>query len=102
MLITINMARPLKIRRIKCNPSAYYFKPRGIPLYQLEEITINADEVEAIRLADLEGLSHEDSAERMRISRATFGRIVNSSRNKIANAILNGKAIKISEEDFNK
>lgn len=96
------MARPIKKRRINCNPSAYYFKPRGIPMFQLDEITINADEVEAIRLADLESFSHEDAASKMKISRATFGRIVHSARNKIANAILNGKAIKIPEENFNK
>lgn len=71
-------------------------------MFQLDEITINADEVEAIRLADLESFSHEDAASKMKISRATFGRIVHSARNKIANAILNGKAIKIPEENFNK
>lgn len=71
-------------------------------MFQLDEITINPDEIEAVRLADLEDLSHEDAAVKMKISRATFGRIVHSARNKIANAILNGKAIKISQEDFNK
>lgn len=102
MLITIFMARPTKKRRIRCNPTAYYFKPRGIPLYELEEIKINPDEVEAIRLADLEGLSQEDAAVQMKISRATFGRIVNKARYKLANAVLNGKAVMISEDDFKK
>ena len=91
------MPRPKKKRRIKCNPAAYYFKPRGIPLIQLEEIILEQDELEAIRLADYDGLSHEEAALKMKISRATFGRIVHSARNKIADSIINGKAIKISE-----
>lgn len=91
------MARPIKKRCVRCNPSVYYFKPRGIPILELEEISINPDEVEAIRLADLKNYSHEEAANKMKISRATFGRIVHSARNKIADAILNGKAIKISQ-----
>jgi predicted DNA-binding protein (UPF0251 family) len=94
------MARPRKLRRIKCNPTAYYYKPRGIPLSELEEVVLNADELESVRLADYKKLSHENAAAKMKISRATFGRIVHSARNKIANAILNGKAIKVSEEGF--
>jgi predicted DNA-binding protein (UPF0251 family) len=95
------MARPTKKRRIRCNPAAYYFKPRGIPLLQLEEIILRPDEIEAIRLADLESLSHEKAAVKMEISRATFGRIVKKARNKLADAVLNGKAVMISEKDFN-
>lgn len=71
-------------------------------MFELEEIIINPDEVEAIRLADLENYSQEEAAEKMNISRATFGRIVHSARNKIAEAILKGKAIKIDQEGFNK
>lgn len=95
------MARPTKKRRIRCNPAAYYFKPRGIPLLQLEEIILRPDEIEAIRLADLESLSHKKAAVKMEISRATFGRIVKKARNKLADAVLNGKAVMISEKDFN-
>ena len=90
------MARPKKIRRINCHPTAYYFKPRGIPLYELQEILLESDELEAIRLADYQNLSHEDAASRMKISRATFGRILHSARGKVADGILNGKAIQIS------
>lgn len=96
------MARPIKKRRIRCNPAAYYFKPRGIPLYLLEEITLKPDEIEAVRLADLKGLSQEDAAVQMKISRATFGRILNKARFKLADAVLNGKAVMISEDDFKK
>lgn len=91
------MARPKLKRTIRCNLSACYFKPWGIPISDLEEIILNDDEVEAIRLADLDGLFHEDAAIKMKVSRATFGRVLHSARNKIADSILNGKAIKISE-----
>ncbi|MGA7838740.1 MAG: DUF134 domain-containing protein [Ignavibacteriaceae bacterium] len=92
------MPRPKKYRRVCCNPSAYYFKPRGIPVYELEEIVLRHDELESLRLADLLALSHEDAAREMNISRATFGRIVKTARSKITDGILNGKAIRISED----
>lgn len=93
------MTRPKKYRNIKCDPAAHYFKPRAIPLCELEEVVLEADELESLRLADHIGLSHEEAAEKMDISRATFGRIVGKARGKVADALLNGKAIKIS---FNK
>ncbi|MBP8698493.1 MAG: DUF134 domain-containing protein [Syntrophorhabdaceae bacterium] len=71
------------------------FKPQGIPIAQLENVLLNLDELETIRLADFEGLYHERTAGQMNISRATFGRILESARRKITDAILNGKAIKI-------
>ncbi len=63
----------------------------------LEETLLEHDELEAIRLADALGLSHDDSAKRMKISRQTFGRIVHKARKKIALSILEGKAIRITE-----
>ncbi|MCX6150602.1 MAG: DUF134 domain-containing protein [Ignavibacteriales bacterium] len=92
------MPRPKKHRKINCNPVSYYFKPQGIPMTELEEIILDADELEALRLADLLAYSHERSAIKMKISRATFGRIVESARNKVVDAILHGKAIKIGNE----
>jgi len=89
------MPRPKKCRHIGCNPRVFYFKPRGIPLFQLEETGLDMDELEAIRLADYEGMYHEDGAEKMNISRATFGRILNNARRKVADAIVNGKALRI-------
>lgn len=77
---------------------SYYFKPAGIPMGHLEEVTLENDELEAIKLGDLLSLSQEEAAEKMKISRATFGRIVNSAHIKIADSIINGKAIKISAE----
>ena len=90
------MPRPKKYRKTTCDPAAYYFKPRGIPMKELEEIILEKDEVEAIKLADFDNLSHEEGAKKMKVSRATFGRILNGARNKIAECILMGKAIKIS------
>jgi predicted DNA-binding protein (UPF0251 family) len=77
----------------------YYFKPRGIPLVDLEEVSIRLDELEAIRLADYEGLYHEDAAQKMKISRATFGRILDEARHKVAEAIIKGKALKIETDN---
>ena len=71
------------------------FKPAGIPARDLEAIVLALDEMEAVRLADLEGLYQEEAAERMGVSRPTFGRIVESGRRKIADAIVRGKALVI-------
>lgn len=90
------MARPKKNRKINCKLNVYYFKPRGIPMIELESILLEKDEVESIRLADYKSLSHEDAAVNMKISRATFGRIIKSARHKISQAILEGKAIEIT------
>ena len=89
------MSRPKKCRFVGCRPNANYFKPRGILLFQLEEVLLRLDELEALRLADYEGLYHEDAALKMKISRATFGRILDEARRKVANAIINGKALRI-------
>jgi uncharacterized protein len=89
------MARPIKCRRVDFFPGVGYFKPAGIPLGDLEEIQLSIEEIEAIRLKDLEGLEQEKGAERMNISRSTFQRVLTSARHKIADAILHGKAVRI-------
>jgi uncharacterized protein len=89
------MARPPCPRRVAGPPTCDYFKPRGVPMTQLEEVALTIDELEALRLADLEGLYHDDAAERMGVSRATFGRIVDAARRKVAEALVRGKALKI-------
>lgn len=89
------MTRPKKCRCVNASPQAVYFKPRGIPLTELEEVSIDLDEFEAIRLADYEGLYHEDAASRMKISRPTFGRILSEARRKVAEVLIKGKALKI-------
>ncbi|RJX30279.1 MAG: DUF134 domain-containing protein [Oxalobacter sp.] len=92
------MVRPRKPRHIDCQISATYFKPKGIPMRVLEEIALDMEEVEAIRLADVEGMYHADAALKMGVSRPTFGNIIASAHKKIATALLEGKALRISTE----
>jgi len=89
------MPRPRHCRRVWQLPQANYYKPRGIPLSVLEEVTLTVDEFEAIRLTDLEGLYQADAAEKMNISRQTLGRVLESAHKKIADALVNGKALLI-------
>jgi predicted DNA-binding protein (UPF0251 family) len=77
-----------------------FFKPAGIPLRVLEEVRLTVEEAEAIRLKDMEGLEQEEGAEKMSISRPTFQRILSSARQKVAHALLNGKAIRIEGGNF--
>jgi predicted DNA-binding protein (UPF0251 family)/predicted Fe-Mo cluster-binding NifX family protein len=70
-------------------------KPAGIPARELEEVRLGFDEAEALRLADLEGLYQEAAARSMGVSRQTFGRIIETARRKVADAILNAKALRI-------
>ena len=95
------MVRPRLCRRILAEPDVTYFKPRGIPLRELEEITLSVEEFESVRLKDLEGLEQEECAKKMNISQPTFHRLVLSARKKIADAIINGKAIKIEGGNYN-
>ena len=94
------MSRPPKCRRVAFLPGATYFKPAGIPLRALEEVRLSIEEAEAIRLKDLEELEQEQGAERMNISRPTFQRVLASAREKIADALLHGKAIRIEGGNF--
>jgi len=89
------MVRPCKCRKVYSSPRAEYFKPRGVPICELDEVTLKVDEYEAVRLADLEECYQEDAAKRMCISRQTFGNIIMSAHKKIADAIINAKALKI-------
>lgn len=89
------MPRPLCPRNIDHRPPADYFKPAGIPMRDLFEVELAADEVEALRLADFEGLYRQDAADRMGISRQTFDRIVRRARAKVAEALVGGHALRI-------
>jgi len=72
-----------------------YFKPAGVPACTLEQVTLTLDEVEALRLADLQGLYQEQAAAQMKISRPTFARIIEVARRKVAEALIHGKALRI-------
>ncbi|PKN71090.1 MAG: hypothetical protein CVU54_03405 [Deltaproteobacteria bacterium HGW-Deltaproteobacteria-12] len=89
------MPRPKCCRHVGCMPDKNYFKPRGIPASELEEVVLSLDEYEAIRLADYEQLYQEKAAAQMNISRQTFGRIIESAHKKVAAVLLFGKALKI-------
>jgi predicted DNA-binding protein (UPF0251 family) len=89
------MPRPRHCRRVAHMPHINYYKPRGVPLSVLEQVTLTVDELEAIRLTDLEGLYQADAAEKMNISRQTLGRVIESAHKKIADALVNGKALLI-------
>jgi len=90
------MPRLKKLRLISFSPSVTFFKPSGVPRKMLEEINLEYDELEAVRLADIEGLYQEDAAKRMNVSRQTFGNILISAHKKIAEAIVKGRVLRIT------
>ncbi len=90
------MPRPRHCRRVAMLPHVAYYKPRGVPLSMLQCIELAVDELEAIRLADLEGLYQEQAAQRMNVSRQTFGRILEAAHKKVADALVHGKALSIA------
>jgi predicted DNA-binding protein (UPF0251 family) len=94
------MPRPFKSRRVAFMPEVTFFKPAGMPLRALSQVRLTVEEAEAIRLKELEGLEQEAGAARMNISRPTFQRILASARQKVADALLNGKAIRIEGGNF--
>lgn len=93
------MPRPKKIRRMQFNPNVYHFKPRGIPMKTLEEVILAPDELEAIKLHDVDGLNQLGAAKKMKISQPTFARTIDSAYKKIAEALIKGKAIRIEKKE---
>jgi predicted DNA-binding protein (UPF0251 family) len=89
------MVRPLKPRRVLFDPDVVYFKPRAVPLSMLKEVELSIDEMEALRLCDYKNLEQTEAAKKMKISQSTLQRILTLARKKVAEALINGKAIKI-------
>lgn len=89
------MPRPFKRRRIRFEPEVMYFKPRAVPLSELKEVSLDMDELEAIRLSDFEEISQTEASKKMNISQSTFQRILKRGRRKIAEAVIKGKALRI-------
>ncbi len=89
------MPRRKCCRRVSDEPACALFKPAGVPARQLEKVPLGVDEFEALRLADYEGLYHQQAATRMNVSRQTFGRIISAARSSVATALIEGKALKI-------
>jgi len=85
--------RPRKPRNCNCPFPGRAFKPTGTPLSALQKIELCADELEAIRLCDLTGLSQEEAGRRLGVSRGTAQRLIKSARRKVARALVEGSAI---------
>lgn len=91
----VPMPRTPKLRAVAHPPATEYFKPRGIPMAELEERTLALDELEALRLVDLESLSQEAAGEAMGVSRGTIGRLLERGRRTVVDALLHGHALRI-------
>ncbi|MBU1164229.1 DUF134 domain-containing protein [Patescibacteria group bacterium] len=91
------MPRPRKCRRVRWRGGATYFKPQGVPMRHLDEVNLTMEEIEAIRLKDFLGLDQDEAAKKMKTSQSTFQRILTSARQKIAEGIIKGKALKINK-----
>jgi uncharacterized protein len=89
------MVRPRKIKIVNFEPGVTYFKPRAVPLIDLEEVKLAFDELETLRLVNIKKLNQEDAAKKMNIHQSTFQRTLTRAREKITDALVNGKAIKI-------
>lgn len=89
------MPRPCKCRWVGSVPGVVDFKPRGIPMHALTEVYLTFDGYEALRLVDLEGLDQGAGAERMGVSRQTFGRILGTARRTVTRAIVEGLALRV-------
>lgn len=85
--------RPRKLVTVRGNPASNSFKPAGIPGRDLEKVVLSKAEFETIRLKDFNGLDQSECADKMGISQPTFHRLLIEARGKIADALVNGKAI---------
>ena len=94
------MPRPRKRRLLDRAPRAAIYKPAGVPLHGLRRVSLLQEELEALRLADLEGLTQQEAAERMGVSRSTFQRIVTLARRQVALALTEGSALQIEGGTF--
>lgn len=89
------MVRPRLCRRIRFDPNVTYFKPQGVPMRDLKIVELTTEEVEALRLRNMEDLEQEEAAKKMNTSQSTFQRILCSAYKKITEALIDGKAIRI-------
>jgi len=94
------MVRPRKTKFVEFEPGVTYFKPRAVPLNKLREVELTLDELETLRLSNIEKLSQTDAAARMNIHQSTFQRTLTRAREKTTDALVNGKAIKIHGGDY--
>ena len=93
------MPRRRSCRRVCFNPRVRSFKPQGVPLRNLETVVLSIEELEAIRLKNLENLDQNSCAAQMETSQSTFQRILSSAYQKISEGLVNGKAIQIQDKE---
>ena len=93
------MPRPRQFRNVNFSPNVFYFKPKGVPLRNLEVVEITIEEAEALRLKNIEKLSQTKCAQKMKTSQSTFQRILSSAYEKTSKAIIGGCAIKITKQN---
>lgn len=89
------MPRPRLCRHVEQAPNACYFKPCGIPFRFLDEVRLSVEGLEALRLSDIEGLTASEAAEKVRVSRHSYGRTLAAARKAVAEALVHGKALRI-------
>jgi len=94
------MPRPRRRRRVRGRPCRMWFKPRGVPLSEIEEINLTTDELEAMRLKHMENLSQEEASESMEISRSTFARTLKRAHRKVTEFLMEGQALQIEDPEY--
>lgn len=94
------MPRPRKCRRVSSRPVNGFYKPQGVPLQDLKGVTLPVEGLEALRLADAQGLDQETAARQMGVSRPTFSRVLSDARRQVARALSSGWAIRIEGGDY--
>jgi len=92
------MPRPKRLRFVSDHPTINAFIPEGLPY--TGEVTLSVEELEAIRLSDVEKLDQETAADIMNVSRQTYGRILSNARSIIGNALVAGKILKIEGGNY--
>lgn len=93
----LGLGRPRLVKRVRFNPDVRYFKPQGIPLRELEEVSLSREETEALRLKNIANYDQTKCADKMNTSQSTFQRILSEAYKKISIALVEGRAIKIEE-----
>ncbi|WP_087821266.1 DUF134 domain-containing protein [Photobacterium aquimaris] len=94
------MARPKIVRKIACRPAYSCFKPNGVPMKQLPLLTLASDELEALRLVDMQGLQQLQAAQQLGVSRQTLGNIIARGRRKVAQALVMGMALELAPDSI--
>ncbi len=93
------MGRPRKCRQVSLQPEVTIFKPQGVPMSRLQGVVLAIDGLEALHLVDAEGLSQEEAAQQMGVSRPTLCRILGEARMQVARALSRGWAIRIALDE---